>query len=370
MRRPSTHIRSSGAPAGATKGAAPTVARSSVPPYPPSLIDRFIAWLDHRRLPAWAVLLVVALLSFLALTLVQWREGGYPPGTFRPVHAMAAAYVPFIFWLIRALDRSAASAVWEFRAALRAGIDAAALEYELTTLPRTPTLAVGAVSVVVIALSAWLFIGDIQVLGLAATPLSLTVAGVLLAATWWITGVFVYHTVRQLVIIHRIYTRSTRIDFFHLTPLYAFSHHTQRTAIGILVFVYFDFLVADPALRVHPMNLAAGGTLTLLALVAFVGPLGGAHRLLAAEKTRLLDDNARRLEAGFHELQRGMDTLKLSGADDLNKTLSSLEIERAALQRTPTWPWEPGTIRGLAAALALPIIIWLIQQFLQPLLAR
>lgn len=264
MKQPSTHRRSLGAPAGKT-GAGPTIAPSFFPPYPPSLIDRFIAWLDHRRLPAWAVLLVVALLSFLALTLVQWREGAYPPGTFRPVHAMAAAYVPFIIWLIRTLDRSAAGALRQFRPALRAGVDPAALEYEVTMLPRTPTLAVGAVSVVVFALSGWLFIGDIGVLGLAPTPVSVAVAGVLLAATWWITGVFVYHTVRQLVIIHRIYTQSTRIDFFHLTPLYAFSHHTQRTAIGILFFVYLDFLAADPGLRVHPLNLAAGGTLTLLA---------------------------------------------------------------------------------------------------------
>jgi hypothetical protein len=310
----------------------------------------------------------VALLSFLALTLVQWREGAYPPGTFRPIHAMAAAFVPFILWLIRYMDRSAAKSLQEFRPALRAGVDPAALEYQLTTLPRRPTLAVGAVSVVVIGLGAWLFIGDIQVLGLAPTPLSLTVAGVLLAATWWTTGVFVYHTVRQLVIIHRIYTRCARIDFFHRTPLSAFSHHTQRIAIGILLFVYFDFLAADPDLRFHPLNLAAGGTLTLLALVAFVGPLGGAHRLLAAEKTRLLDDNARRLEAGFHELQRRMDTLLLAGADDLNKTLSSLEIERAALQRIPTWPWEPGTIRGLAAAFLLPIALWLTQFALQRML--
>ena len=67
-------------------------------------------------------------------------------------------------------------------------------------------------------------------------------------------------------------------------------------------------------------------------------------------------------------LQRRMDSLRLSGADDLNKTLSSLEIERAALQRIPTWPWEPGTIRGLAAALLLPIVIWLIQFVLERML--
>ncbi len=349
--------------------ATPTPAEPAfVPPYPPSLVDRVIGWLDRQAIPGWVILLILAALTFLVLTLVEWREGAYPPGTFRGVHALAASYVPFIIWLIRAQDRSAASAVREFREALRVGVDPAALEVELTTLPRTPTLAVGAVSVIVIALGAWLFIPDIRLLEFAPTPLSEAVAGVLLVATWWMSGVFVYHTVRQLAIIHRIYTQSTRIDFFHLTPLYAFSHHTQRTAIGILIFVYVDFLVADAGLRFHPLNLAAGGSLTLLALAAFVGPLGGAHRLMGAEKTRLLDDNARRLEAGFLELRRRMDTLSLSGADDLNKTLSSLEIERTALQRIPTWPWEPGTVRSVGAAVLLPVFLFAVQQILSRIL--
>ncbi len=131
-----------------TRAALARATPAFVPPYPPSAVDRFIAWLDHRRYPAWAFLLIVALVSFLTLTLVEWREGAYPPGTFRPVHAMAAAYVPFLIGLIRTLDRSAAGALRQFRPALRAGVDPAPLEYELTTLPRTPTLAVGAASVV------------------------------------------------------------------------------------------------------------------------------------------------------------------------------------------------------------------------------
>ena len=346
----------------------PAASAPFVPPYAPSPIDRLIVWLDRQPLPGWALLLAVALLSFLVLTLVEWREGGYPPGVIRPLHVLVGAGVPFLIWLIRYFDRSAASALTEFRSTLREGADPQSLRYQLTTLPRTPTLVVGGASVLVIGGMAWLFIRDFRLLEVAPTPLSMAVFGAILIPTWWISGVLIYHTGRQLVLIHHIYTRQTRIDFFHLSPLYAFSHHTRRTAIAILLFVYFDFLVADPTIRFHPMNLGAGGLLTLLAVVAFVGPLGGAHRLLAAEKARLLDDNARRMEAGFHELQRRMDSLKLAGADDLHRTLSSLEIERAALQRIPTWPWEPGTIRGLAAALILPLVLWLIQFALQRVL--
>ena len=51
--------------------------------------------------------------------------------------------------------------------------------------------------------------------------------------------------------------------------------------------------------------------------------------------------------------------------DDLSKALASLEIERASLERVPTWPWERGTLRSLVAALLLPLILWLAQAFLE-----
>jgi hypothetical protein len=50
--------------------------------------------------------------------------------------------------------------------------------------------------------------------------------------------------------------------------------------------------------------------------------------------------------------------------DRLNVAVASLELEQNAVRRAPTWPREPGALRGLIAALLLPIVIWLIQCFL------
>ena len=166
-----------------------------VPPYAPSPIDRLIVWLDRQPLPGWALLLAVALLSFLVLTLVEWREGGYPPGVIRPLHVLVGAGVPFLIWLIRYFDRSAASALTEFRSTLREGADPQSLRYQLTTLPRTPTLVVGGASVLIIGGMAWLFIRDSRLLEVAPTPLSMAVFGAILIPTWWISGVLIYHTV-------------------------------------------------------------------------------------------------------------------------------------------------------------------------------
>ncbi|MGH2620287.1 MAG: hypothetical protein ACRDHG_06910 [Anaerolineales bacterium] len=42
---------------------------------------------------------------------------------------------------------------------------------------------------------------------------------------------------------------------------------------------------------------------------------------------------------------------------------SAAEITRLA--RIPTWPWNPGTLRGVVATVSLPVAIWLIQFVLQ-----
>jgi hypothetical protein len=81
-----------------------------------------------------------------------------------------------------------------------------------------------------------------------------------------------------------------------------------------------------------------------------------------------LAENGARLKATSFELHRRLDSGKIVGMDELNKALSSLDLERSHLSRVPTWPWQPETLRGLVAAVALPIVIWLIQYGLQRLL--
>jgi hypothetical protein len=68
----------------------------------------------------------------------------------------------------------------------------------------------------------------------------------------------------------------------------------------------------------------------------------------------LLDKAEARMETGPAELQRRKDSNDLARMDDPNTALATLEIERAALERVPTWPWERGTVRSLVAALPLP----------------
>ncbi|HSB88402.1 MAG TPA: hypothetical protein VLD63_00105 [Anaerolineales bacterium] len=346
-----------------------------VPPYPPSWFDRLRARLDRARVSPYVVYALVALVLFVLLTLVQWREGAYPVGEVRAFHILFAAWLPFMLALMHYLDHVADRAFEKFRPSLSATPDESlSLRYRLTTLPAAPAarLAGGLVLVNTLlvlvdkgflrpAAGANVFDLGLQLLQIAPTPLSIAVVGALLLGVWWISGTFLYHTFHQLRVISRIYARHTLIRLLHLGPLYSFSRVTQQTTIGILAFFYM-FSLSATGFRSQPGFLIAGGILfAAVAAITFASPLVGIHDLLVSEKDRLLEANTRRLEAGIADLHQQMDRRDLSGMDDLSKALASLDLERTVLSRIPTWPWEPGTLRGLVAALLIPVLIWAIQ---------
>jgi hypothetical protein len=135
----------------------------------------------------------------------------------------------------------------------------------------------------------------------------------------------------------------------------------------LLLLAYGLFVTAPDLME---GGLALGSWMLLLsgAVATFLLPLLGIHRQLAREKERMLQEMGHRMEAAVAELHRRVDDNDLARMDDLNKTLASLEIERAALERVPTWPWQLETLRSLVAALLLPLALWLVQVFLQRLL--
>ncbi len=68
-----------------------------------------------------------------------------------------------------------------------------------------------------------------------------------------------------------------------------------------------------------------------------------------------------RWQACTAELYRGSIGGDWAGADRLNATLAALERGRTAIERIPTWPWRPETLRSVVAALVLPVVIGLFQ---------
>jgi hypothetical protein len=368
---------------------APPESPAFIPPYRPSWYDRLARRIERLPGPAWLAYLLLAGVGVLVLIGVQALTGAYRPGTYAAFHLFLGAQFAYLLALMRLLDRSAAAALETFRPILHlprrlrggAADEAASLEelrYRLTTLPPRPALLASLAGVLLgVVLPLLLF----RIPGmtapsltaafawgrLATSPAAMICILIHLAFSEAVAGVLIYHSIHQLREFSRIYLNFTRLNLYRLQPLYAFSVPAALTAGGLMLYNYAWFAVA-PAFLDHPISLALGIFFIGAAVVIFTWPLLGIHHRLVAEKRKALAESARRFEAAVAELHQRVDKKALAKMDDLNKTLASLDLEREALQRIPTWPWDPGTPRGLAAALVLPLVIWLAQYLLQRLL--
>ena len=356
-----------------------------VPPYPPSWVDRLTAAVDRAPGPAWLTYLALGAAAVLLQLAVQQSTGAYRPGPFLPLHIWITGHFAYLLAMIHYLDRSAAAAVDTFRPVLQLSpsessadqqhMTYAELRYRLTTLPPRTTAWVAVIGGLILTLIPILFIQGpaggafslargIVSFGYSAAPMALAAALLQLFLTQAIAATLVYHTVHQLRLIHHIYLRHTRLNLYRLQPLYAFSVPAALTAGGLLLYTYAWF-ASGPALLGQWASRALAVFFTGTAIVTFTWPLWGIHRRLAEEKKRLIQESSARFESVVAQLHQRVDRQRLTQMDDLNKTLASLEIEQAALRRVPTWPWEPGTVRALAAALLVPLVVWVTQYILQ-----
>jgi hypothetical protein len=349
-------------------------AAGSVPadvPYRPSWIDQLIRAIERLPGPPWAFYLVAVAVLALAINVISWTSGipeapgssvpKYKPWTFDLAQSGFAVYPVYIIAMMHYLNRVAAEKLAAFRLAL--DVDQRhyeRLRYELTTLPARETalatlLGLGFVAILFGA--TWIFEGPLQ--GSTAFQVAaLALSGVTIAPV----AVLIYHTIHQLRLVSRIHALAPRIDLFQSPPLYAFSLLTARTGLGWAALLVFSW-VTDP--RIEPIGVALTVLILAVACAAFVLPLDGMHRRIAAEKERLQLEADRRLKASIAQLHQSVDELDLSHADPLNKTIDSLQVEREAIAKMSTWPWQPGTLRAFVSVLLVPIVLWLIFRVLE-----
>lgn len=341
------------------------------PLYSPSWVDRLISWIERRPGPPWVFYAVLSIALVGLEAAAKFADGTYP-ARFHPWHLVLALTGVYYLALIHLLDRMAARTLAAFRPIMT--VDDAAyarLAYELTTLPARPTLAFSA------AWAAWgVLLGIaspttlLQKLSMYTSPLSDVVDLSLWVFIWWVGGALIYHTVHQLSLVSRILTTHTRIDIFALQSLYTFSRLTAVTALGFLLIPYIWFTAVPDMITGSTAPLAVIMMLVNSALVAatFGWPLWGVHRLLVAEKRSWQAGLRARMRATILDLQQCVDTGDRVASTQFKDILDGLVAAEAALDKIPTWPWNPGTIRGLAGAVFLPLALWLITRLLERLI--
>ncbi|MEJ2149051.1 MAG: hypothetical protein P8Z40_06185 [Chloroflexota bacterium] len=339
-------------------------------PYAPSWINRVTAFVDRLGPPFWFVYFVLWLALFTILTILRWRDGVYPMGTLSISDVVLSGTGIFFVALVHYLDRWASSKLMEYRWAIKASDqEGAALLYQLTVLPALPT-ALASLIALVFAILTYLFLPlsyRFLNLNLSTPSGALQLANFFLS--WCTFGMLSYHAFRQLKMGSFITTNYLRINLFQLNPLYAFAGLALRTAAGWLI-VASAWAITTPNLLEHVAILVTVTFMQIVAVVTFITPLLGAHALLEQEKARLQRDIGHRMETTIGALNQSIGTSDNEELRELNTVLSSLLMAEQRLEKTPTWPWRPGTIRWLSTAILLPLALWVIQTLMQRFFMR
>lgn len=343
--------------------------------YPPSWVDRLVDWIDRLPGPPWAAYVVMSLLLIIGYAAIQWASGAYPIGTFHRIHVFLGIGIPFTLALLHYLDRYTDAAFTRFRPALDAppGYERL-LRFQLTTMPVRP---------VWVATLAGIGMGSMGFLipypqrllayGFADNLPSAVLYNVLYIVFWIVTAAFIYHTFHQLRLINVIFRRYTRINLFQRRPMYGLAWISAYTAIfGGLWTISAVALVATtaPFLDQTSVMLQFISSYALLPLIpiTFITPLWGVHRLLVAEKERMLDENMASVEGALQDLRQHLVARDLDECKRVNDLMGSLELEARVIRQIPTWPWQPEAPRTVIATILIPIGIWLVQRLLDPAL--
>jgi hypothetical protein len=352
-------------------------------PYPPSWGDRFIGWVSRLPFPAWVFYTGLGLVMIAVETAVKWNDGVYAGdgfGTYFPFHLVLAGTIAYVLGAWHIIKETAGAAISTFRPALYGGErDFERFHYELTISPARQTLLaslVGTIFGTVVWFASFLpasltgFAGDAlsRYLGLATSPVSGVLDYLLDTGVLALTATVCYNAIRVVRLVNHIYTQQANIDILKIDPLYALSGLTARIAIVFIIGVY-PWYLANPVRNV-PSSLWAVAQLStalsegLLATVAFIWPLLGAHRLLDTQKERLLSVNSQQMTVAATETSRLLNLKEYGDMGSLNSAVNTLVAERGMLSGLRTWPWQYETVRTVGTAIFLPLVIYLAQRAL------
>jgi len=158
------------------------------------------------------------------------------------------------------------------------------------------------------------------------------------------------------------------INLFRLQPLYAFSRLTMVSSLFWILILNLDlasnYATISQSSADFAFTILFGLPNLLLAFATFIVPLWGIHVRIRRKKEAAIEENGLQIEKVHQTLYRMLNKAAYRKTADLEKTLPSLYKMREQIEKVPTWPWNPGTLRGFLSAVFLPLGIWLTQQIL------
>lgn len=330
-------------------------------PYTPSLFDGFNDWVGSLPIRPWIFYILFGCMLIVVQLLFLWLSGGLEEVELLPVIIFNALAVSFLFGLIHLLDHQAVRAMDQIRPVLdTTDEEFKDYQYKLSNMPAAIPIVVGLLTMLAVILLEQFTNPPARYAPLEQLPSFNVVFFVIDKSAAFLYGVLFYHTIRQLRLVNTITSDRTRINLFNLGPLQAFSILTATTAIG-LVAGFYAWMLINPDLFSEPVILGIMTVITILSLIVFGWPLYGVHRRMTIAKEMALHEIDLRFEEAFSKFNQSMHGDDDAVIDRLNGMIATLAIQHRRISGIPTWPWKPETARFALTAIALPLILAVLQ---------
>lgn len=332
--------------------------------YPPSILDRFMDFIQRLPIPYWLTYLLLFLLQSLLMHLIGWNLGWPAPYKSNPLIFMFPIWQWLPFAIMTHADSVALQALDTFRPLLNtdeAGLDR--LKYEFSTMPSRGLLLNSLLWG--IAYAVLIFAAYKPIVAFSGLTESMGIVTTIEGLICYLTGSAIYyHSLRQLRLVNRTVRMARHFNVFQLEPVYAFSRVTSLTGISWMVMLTATLLT-------FPIQFISGLVIVILAIqlalavAAFVLPLWSVHRRIVSEKLRLQSELNRQVESAMTRLHHLLEANDMPPVTQFKDAMLALESERKVLDGIPTWPWNAGTLTGFISATILPILLFIIQLVIQ-----
>ncbi len=335
------------------------------PPYVPGWVNRLVVWVDQLPLPSWMFYLTIGVALILAQAAIKWEDGGLPRGNFYlPLILFSGAGV-YTLALMHSLIRKVPQALARMRSAIKESeVDFDLLVYRMVNAPARPILLSTLAGLGFgYFLQRQIMLAATPVFKMSTSPISAVFDGSLLVLTWGVLGAGVYSLMYLLETINITYLRYTQINLFEPQPLYSLSGLASRASLGIALY-NLPWITLTPGASSIPLIVGITLVFQVLAAAVFVVPLLGVHQLLIDDKSRRVQIASKKLEIILEEVHRKIDIGNTDGIDGQQKSLALIQTELTTIEKAPTWPWHPETMRVVISAVFLPMLIWLAQRLL------
>lgn len=335
--------------------------------FSPSWIDRLIRWIDRLPGPAWLVYVFGIAATAVLINVALWIDGSVPFGELGTIRGIFPPLVFYFLAVYHYLSQVASDSLRTFRPLLdlsESGI--AKISHELRNLPRPLgwlAVLLGLAVIPPYLSSDQLAYGDL----VPKTALPIVLAVVLAGFAGATFMSVVIRGFRQLRRVHSLHEQAMNINLLKLGPAQTFSALTARTGISVFLIILFGWIYSPSSIssdRIAFVYVA----IALVSAAIFAIPVIGLRGRLEEEKRRALDETSDMLQVTRDRLHDQVRSDNYHGMSETKDAIEALIRERELFDRISTWPWDPGTIRGFASTLLLPIFLWLVTRLLERIL--